>query len=98
MSFRDDDIMPMRSINIGGMSDGRKYTNYRRGLLINIYDLMSKYGAMPDRDKFVKDCLNDSDINELLNNQMVERLDDVGGIPKLLLTIWSKYISHSYLV
>ena len=97
MSVREDGLGALPPPNFSSNS-GRRYINYRKGLLINIYDLLSKYGNMGDKDKFIKDCLNDDDINELLNNQMVERLDDMGGIPKLLLTIWSKYISHSYLI
>ena len=80
------------------INTGKKYTSYRKGLLINIYQMISRYGNFGDQDKFIKECLNDQDINELLNNQVVDNLDNLGGIPKLLLTIYSKFISHKYII
>ena len=77
---------------------GRKYTNYRKGLLINIYELLSEYGNLGSKDTFIKSCMNDNDINDLLNNQFIDRLDMLNGVPKLLLTIYSKFISHKYLI
>lgn len=77
---------------------GKKYTSYRKGLLINVYEVISRYGNFGDKDKFIKDCLNDNDINELLNNSIIDSIDGIGGMPKLLITIYSKYISHKYII
>ena len=63
MSIREDGLGAMPPPNFQS-NGGRRYINYRKGLLINIYDLLSKYGNMGDKDKFIKDCLNDDDINE----------------------------------
>ena len=76
-------------------SFNRKYVGYRIGVLRKVYELMAQYGKMPNQDRFIEDCLNCPEISDLLNNSVVEKLDNVGGIPKLILSIYSKYIQHS---
>jgi len=93
--------IPMRSYafnDMPTMTYGKKYVSYRKGLLLNIFQLISQYGNFGDKDLFVKDCLNDPDINELLNNQVTDKLDEMNGPLKLLLTIYSKFISHKYII
>ena len=92
-----EDMMDFSTMPSMGMPQ-QKYTNYRKGVLINVYQLLSNYGNLGDKDNFIKECLGDNDINSLLNNEMVDKLDNLSGIPKLILTIYSKFISHKYLI
>ena len=74
-----------------------RYTGYRFGILNACFNSISKLGGMENttREHFVKDCMSDPEINDILGNGYFDRLDDMGGIPKLALTLYSKYIQHN---
>lgn len=72
-----------------------KYTGYRLGLLRKAYEILARYGKLPNEESFISDCLQDNEIMSLMDNSVVNHLDSVGGVPKLLLSIYSKYIQHS---
>lgn len=71
------------------------YTGYRIGMLRKVYEILARYGNMPRQDEFIDDCMGCPEISQLLDNSVVQHLDSVGGLPKLVLSIYSKYIQHS---
>ena len=71
-----------------------QYTGYRIGLLRKVYEVLARCGNIPNQESFISDCLNDREIMSLMDNSVVNKLDEVGGVPKLLLTVYSKYIQH----
>jgi hypothetical protein len=71
-----------------------RYTGYRTGLLSQVYTALAKYGNLPQEQRFVKECLSDPEICKLMDNTVINKLDEVGGISKLLLTVYSKYVSQ----
>ena len=70
------------------MPPSRTYTGYRTGLLKKVYQCINS------NDAFVQDCMTDPELNELIENSAITSLDTVGGLPKLALTLFSKYNIH----
>ena len=77
----------------------RKFTGYRQGLLTKCFEMLSDAGGLEGTTKadFINTCMHDVEINTLLENTPIDRLDDMSGIPKLILTIYSKVIEYRYL-
>ena len=66
------------------------YKEYRTGLLKKTYETISN-----NNKAFVDDCLNCSELQDLVENSAITQLDTLDGFPKLLLTVFSKYNIHS---
>ena len=81
------------------MASQPRFTGYRTGLLNAVYNMLSGYGGMEGstRDSFVKSCMDDPEINNILSNGYLDRLDEMGGLPKLALSLYSKYVQHRYI-
>lgn len=74
------------------------YIEYRNGLIRKLTELGAK--TLPDENKkstFIQSVLSSKDINKLiLQTSLVKKLDMVDGVPKLLLTVYCKWI-ESYI-
>ena len=68
------------------------YKEYRTGLLKKTYETISN-----NNKAFVDDCMSCPEVRELVEDCFTNQiqLDAMGGIPKLLLTIFSKHNIHS---
>lgn len=71
-----------------------KYTEYRNGI-IKIFG--KRLGGAKNGDDFVDKILSSQDLKKLLfDTTLCKNLDEMGGIPKIFLTILSKYAETYY--
>jgi hypothetical protein len=71
---------------MGALRPRPLYTAYRKGLLKKVYQYIN-----PNED-FIHDCMTCPELNSLLENSLIHQLDEVGGLPKLALTIFAKCV------
>lgn len=77
-----------------------KYIEYRNGLLTSASSLLASKTIDDETKKghFVKNICNSKDIKTLLfETELIRRLDQMDGMPKVILTIISKYFESCYL-
>jgi hypothetical protein len=75
--------------------DERRYTEYRNGLIKKLTELTANKTLSNDdkRKMFMENIFKSSDINTLiLETSIIKKLDTLGGLPKLLLTIYCKWV------
>lgn len=77
----------------------RKFTEYRSGLIKKLTEVTAK-STLPDENKqknFIEAVRTSKDICALLfDTALINRLDKLGGMPKLVLTVYCKWI-ESYI-
>lgn len=75
-------------------NESRSYTEYRIGL-IKLFG--KKFNNGEKADDFVNKILNSQDLKSLLfDTALCKSIDTMGGIPKIALTILSKYAETYY--
>ena len=73
-----------------------KYTEYRTDLM----KYLMNYSKMNDEEKntFIEDVITSKDLQKLIFQEgMISYVDEVGGIPKIILTVLCKYLKHKQL-
>lgn len=78
----------------------RKYTEYRTGLFKGVFETIGKSTLSSDEKniRFQESIRNSKDImNIVLDTSICKTLDDIDGIPKLLITIFSKWAEANYI-
>ena len=77
----------------------RGYIEYRNGLIKKLTELTANK-TLPDNEKrkiFMETVFKSSDINTLiLETALIKKLDTLDGLPKLLLTVYCKWM-ESYI-
>ena len=69
------------------------YTEYRQDLMKYILN----YSSMDNNDKhtLIEDVFSSKDIQKLiLQEGMIQYVDQIGGIPKICMTLGVKYLKH----
>lgn len=72
----------------------KKYIEYRKGLFSKLTELGAT--TLKDENKkkiFYESIMKSNDINTLiLDTSIIKKLDTVDGLPKLLLTVYTKWL------
>lgn len=72
-----------------------KFTEYRNGLIKKVTE-MTANKTLNDESKrkcFIDSIKSSKDINTLLfETALIKKMDSIGGVPKLLLTVYCKWI------
>jgi hypothetical protein len=80
---------------IESCNEVRKFTEYRNGLVKKVTELTAN-NTLPDENKrkyFIDSIKTSKDINTLLfETALIKKVDSVDGLPKLLLTVYCKWV------
>jgi len=86
----------LESYNLGSETvEGKRFTEYRNGLIKKLTELTANKTLSSDdkRKIFMESIFKSSDINTLiLETSIIKKLDTLGGLPKLLLTVYCKWV------
>ncbi len=89
--------IPPKSVTkeIESCNEVRKFTEYRNGLIKKVTELTAN-NTLPDENKrkyFIDSIKTSKDINTLLfETSLIKSVDSIEGIPKLMLTIYCKWV------
>lgn len=73
--------------------ENNKFIEYRMGLI----KFMAKKANSNNTDDFISKLTSSSDLKKLMfDTALCKTLDEMGGIPKIILTILSKYAETYY--
>lgn len=78
----------------------RKYIEYRTGLFKGIFETIGKSTLNNDEKnkKFQESIKNSKDIMSIvIDTSICKTLDDLDGLPKLIMTIFSKWAEANYI-
>lgn len=87
-------------VNNDEIYNKKRYIEYRSGLLTSVCGLFANRTLNEEHKKnhFINSVMVSKEIPDLLfNTTLIESLDRVDGLPKLILTIISKYFEANYL-
>jgi hypothetical protein len=89
-------MKPLKQEHQPQISNTKKYKEYRDGLLLIATDKMGLEGSQ--KNKFIDDIMNSKYLKELLFDvSVLQSIDAIDGVPKILLTIASKYFASKSL-
>lgn len=77
-----------------------KYTEYRSGLMRAVSEKIADQSLTHEeqRKKFIKLIGESKDLkNLMIDNMIVEKLDSITGIPKILLTVYAKWVESRFI-
>jgi hypothetical protein len=86
-------------MDIDGYAEKVKYVEYRHGFIKSISDIVGNKTLHDEEQKkrFIELIGNSKDLKSLLiDNEMMQRIDEIGGPIKIILTVLSKWFEAKY--
>jgi len=91
MKFRPVSAKTIREIN--KLTEPKKYVEWRQGTFKALMDHLGNRTLQPEKTaKFTESVTTSKEIKELMDNELVGKIDRVNGPLKLILTIYGKWV------